>query len=128
MVSWTVVVYVAFGVGTYSRAIVGWPAAASERAPLVLSALEMALWLRDRADTRVRAGELVHHSDASSQYTSFLLIAHLAGEGTAVSFGSVGDAYDNALMESAVGLYKTELIEPRRPWKTLAKVEIATAE
>ncbi|MYS85348.1 transposase [Streptomyces sp. SID5474] len=62
------------------------------------------------------------------QYTSFRLAAHLAREGTAGSIGTVGDALDNALMESTIGLYKTELIKPRGPWRTLATVELATAE
>ena len=117
-----------FVVDVFSRTIVGWSAAMTKTAPLVLSAMEMALWRRDRGGRPVHAGELVHHSDAGSQYTSFLLTAHLAGEGIAASIGSVGDAYDNALMESAIGLYKTELIKPRRPWKTLGGVELATAE
>ncbi|MBA2949636.1 transposase [Streptomyces sp. PSKA28] len=64
----------------------------------------------------------------SRQYTSFKLAEHLDREGIAASIGSVGDALDNALMESAIGLYKTELIKPQRPWKTLAEVELATAE
>ncbi|WP_406292174.1 integrase core domain-containing protein [Embleya sp. NBC_00896] len=64
----------------------------------------------------------------SAQYTSFRLAAHLAREGTAGSIGTVGDALDNALMESTIGLYKTELIKPRGPWRTLAAVELATAE
>src|SRR5947209_2848019 len=62
------------------------------------------------------------------QYTSFRLAAHLAGEGIAASIGTVGDALDNALMESAIGLYKTELIKRRGPWRTLTDVELATAE
>jgi putative transposase len=74
------------------------------------------LWQRDR-DGRERAG-LIHHSDAGSQYTSFRLTAHLAGENIAVSIGTVGDALDNALRESAIGLYKTELINRRGPWRT----------
>ena len=61
------------------------------------------------------AGELIHHSDAGSQYTSFRLAEHLAARGIAASIGSVGDAYDNALMESTIGLFKTELIKPPRP-------------
>jgi putative transposase len=64
----------------------------------------------------------------SKQYTSFALAEHLERERIAASIGSVGDAYDNALMESTIGLYKTELIKPQRPWKTLAAVELATAE
>ncbi|WP_084713089.1 integrase core domain-containing protein [Streptacidiphilus rugosus] len=62
------------------------------------------------------------------QYTSFALAEHLNREGIAASIGSVGDALDNALMESTIGLYKTELIKPQRPWRTLSEVELATAE
>jgi transposase InsO family protein len=62
----------------------------------------------------------------SGQYTSFRLAEHLDVAGIAASIGSVGDAYDNALMESTIGLFKTELIKPQRPWKTLSQVELAT--
>jgi len=119
-------VYVAFVVDTFSRRIVGWSAATSKATPLVLNALEMGLWQRDRAGHE-RAG-LIHHSDAGSQYTSFRLAAHLAGENIAASIGTVGDALDNALMESTIRLYKTELIKRRGPWRTLADVELGTAE
>jgi putative transposase len=115
-------VYVAFVVDTFSRRIVGWSAATSKATPLVLGALEMGLWQRDRAG-HDRSG-LVHHSDAGSQYTSFRLAAHLAGEKIAASIGTVGDA----LMESTIGLYKTELIKRRGPWRTLTDVELGTAE
>jgi len=71
---------------------------------------------------------LIHHSDAGSHYTSFQFTAHLIESGIDASIGTVGDAYDNALMESAIGLYKTELIDRKGPWKTLAEVELATAE
>jgi putative transposase len=64
----------------------------------------------------------------SGQYTSFRLATHLAAEHIAASIGTVGDALDNALMESTIGLYKTELIKRQGPWRTLADVEIATAE
>lgn len=94
----------------------------------VLDALEMALWQRDRDQQPIQRGELIHHSDAGSQYTSFKLAEHLEAAGIAASIGSAGDAYDDALMESTVGLYKTELIKPQRPWKTLSQVELATAE
>jgi len=124
--AWGCTVYVAFVVDTFSRRIVGWSAATNTQTPLVLGALEMGLWQRDRAG-QDRDG-LIHHSDAGSQYTSFRLAAHLAVEGIAASIGSVGDAYDNALMESTIGLYKTELIKRRGPWRTLTDVEIATAE
>jgi putative transposase len=120
------IVYVAFVVDTFSRRIVGWSAATNKRTPLVLAALQTGLWQRDRAGQQ-RDG-LIHHSDAGSQYTSFRLATHLADEGIAASIGSVGDALDNALMESAIGLYKTELIKRRGPWRTLTDVELATAE
>jgi transposase InsO family protein len=119
-------VYVAFVLDTFSRRIVGWSAATSKATPLVLAALEMGLWQRDRAG-RDRQG-LIHHSDAGSQYTSFRLSAHLAGEKIAASIGTVGDALDNALMESTIGLYKTELIKRRGPWRSLTDVELGTAE
>ncbi|MGW0425470.1 IS3 family transposase [Streptomyces sp. NPDC003015] len=121
------IVYVAFVVDVFSRAIVGWSAATSKRAKLVLDALDMALWRRDRAGTPAGPG-LVHHSDAGSQYTSFAFTAHLVEAGIDASIGTVGDALDNALMESQIGLYKTELIKARRPWHGLADVELGTAE
>jgi putative transposase len=125
--TWSGIVYVAFVVDIYSRAIVGWSAAAHKRAKLVLDALQMALWRRDRSGHPAGPG-LIHHSDAGSQYTSFRFTAHLVESGIDASIGTVGDAYDNALMESAIGLYKTELINRKGPWKTLADVELATAE
>ncbi|EXU68677.1 transposase [Streptomyces sp. PRh5] len=126
--TWAGVVYVAFVVDTFSRRIVGWSAATSKEAQLVLDALEMALWQRGRDERPHVRGELIHHSDAGSQYTSFKLAEHLDTAGIAASIGSVGDAYDNALMESTIGLYKTELIKPQRSWKTLSQIELATAE
>ncbi|XQE90466.1 IS3 family transposase [Streptomyces microflavus] len=113
--TWSAVVYVAFVVDTFSRRIVGWSAATSKETRLVLDALDMALWQRDRDEQPHQRGELIHHSDAGSQYTSFRLAEHLDAAGIAASIGSVGDAYDNALMESAIGLFKTELIKPGRP-------------
>ncbi len=126
--TWSTTVYVAFVVDTFSRRIVGWSAATVKETVFVLDALEMAIWQRDRDQQSVQPGELIHHSDAGSQYTSFKLAEHLDAAGIAASIGSVGDAYDNALMESTIGLYKTELIKPQRPWKTLSQVELATAE
>jgi putative transposase len=125
--TWSGIVYVAFVVDVYSRAIVGWNAASNKRTPLVLGALDMGLWRRDRAGQAVPAG-LVHHSDAGSQYTSFRFTTHLVQAGVDASIGTVGDALDNALMESTIGLYKTELIKPRGPWRDLSEVELATAE
>ncbi|MGW5434948.1 IS3 family transposase, partial [Streptomyces sp. NPDC004059] len=126
--TWSATVYVAFVVDTFSRRIVGWSAATVKETVFVLDALEMAIWQRDRDQQSVQPGELIHHSDAGSQYTSFKLAEHLNAAGIAASIGSVGDAYDNALMESTIGLFKTELIKPQRPWKTLSQVELATAE
>ncbi|WAX77164.1 IS3 family transposase [Streptomyces sp. KMM 9044] len=126
--TWSGVVYVAFVVDTFSRRIVDWSAATSKETKLVLDALDMALWQRDRDEHPHQQGELIHHSDAGSQYTSFTLAEHLNAAGIAASIGSVGDAYDNALMESTIGLFKTERIKPGRPWKTLSQVELATAE
>jgi putative transposase len=125
--TWSGIVYVAFVVDIYSRAIVGWSAATHKRASLVLDALQMVLWRRDRSGHPAGPG-LIHHSDAGPQYTSFRFTAHLVESGIDASIGSVGDAYDNALMESAIGLFKTELIKRKGPWKTLAEVELATAE
>ncbi|MFG1682906.1 IS3 family transposase [Nonomuraea sp. NPDC049269] len=125
--AWCGIVYVAFVVDVYSRAIVGWTASLSKRTDLVLDALDMALWRRDRTGRPAGPG-LVHHSDAGSQYTCFRFTAHLITAGIDASIGTVGDALDNALMESQIGLYKTELIKPRGPWRSLAEVELATAE
>ncbi|MFJ6486839.1 IS3 family transposase [Streptomyces sp. NPDC091682] len=122
------VVYVAFVVDTFSRRIVGWSASTTKQTRLVLDALDMGLWQRDRDQHPPLPGELVHHSDAGSQYTSFTLAEHLEKAGIAASIGSVGNAYDNALMESTIGLFKTEVIKPQRPWRSLAQVELATAE
>ncbi|MCW3816208.1 DDE-type integrase/transposase/recombinase [Micromonospora sp. DR5-3] len=65
MATWAGIVYVAFVVDLYSRAIVGWSAATNKRTKLVLDALQMALWRRDRAGHTVEKG-LIHHSDAGS--------------------------------------------------------------
>ncbi|MFF8196712.1 IS3 family transposase [Streptomyces bobili] len=123
------VVYVAIVVDTFSRRIVGWSAATSKETRLVLDALEMALWQRDRDQHPSCFNKLVLQRPVESgQYTSFALAEHLDRAGIAASIGSVGDAYDNALMQSTIGLFKTELIKPRRPWRTLSQAELATAE
>jgi putative transposase len=125
--TWSGVVYVAFVIDAYSRRIVGWKADTSMRTSLVLDTLEMALWSRDREGLPVQAG-LVHHNDAGSQYTSFAFTQRLIDAGVDASVGSVGDAYDNALAESTIGLYKAEKIRREGPWKTLSDVELATLE
>lgn len=125
--TWSGVCYVAFAIDVFSRRIVGWKADTSMKTSLVLDTLEMGLWARDHAGTPVQDG-LVHHSDAGSQYTSFTFTGHLIDEGVDASIGSVGDAYDNALAESTIGLYKTELIRQRGPWKSIDQIEFATLE
>jgi putative transposase len=125
--AWTGMVYVAFVIDAYSRRILGWRAASSMKTALVLDALEQALWTRKRGGDRDLAG-LIHHTDAGSQYTSIAFTDRLAAAGISASVGTVGDAYDNALAESVNGLFKTELIKPRGPWRTAEQVEIATLE
>ncbi|KWX05907.1 hypothetical protein TH66_00625 [Carbonactinospora thermoautotrophica] len=125
--TWAGTVYVAFAVDAFSRLIVGWKAATSMRTSLVLDTLEMALWIRGRAGISNLSG-LVHHSDAGSQYTSVAFTDRLLAAGIDPSIGSVGDAYDNALAESVIGLFKTELIRRRGPWHGLDDVELATLE
>ena len=93
----------------------------------MLDALEQAVWTRTRDGVADLAGLICHH-DAGSQYTSIAFTERLADAGIDPSVGSVGDAYDNALAESVIGLFKTELIKPRGPWRTVEQVEIATLE
>jgi putative transposase len=128
VMSWAGVVYVAFVIDVFSRRIVGWKASTTMTTPLVLDAFEMALWTRDRAGLPVARGELIHHSDAGSQFTAFAFSTRLIEAGVDASIGSVGDAYDNALVESTIGLYKTEVINHEGPWKNIEQIELATLE
>ncbi len=121
--TWTGFVCTAFVIDAFSRAIVGWRVSSSLRAELALDALEMAIWSRRSADL---AG-LVHHSDRGVQYLAIRYTERLADEGAVTSVGSRGDSYDNALAESVNGLYKTELIRARGPWRMADQVELATA-
>jgi putative transposase len=125
--TWSGMVYVAFVLDAYSRRILGWRAARSMKTTLVLDALEQAVWTRTREGVVDLSG-LVHHTDAGSQYTSIAFTERLAQVGIDPSVGSVGDAYDNALAESVIGLFKTELIKPGGPWRTVEQVEVATLE
>ena len=108
-----------------------WHAATTKQTDLVMTPLRMALWQRDREGQPTVPGELICHSDAGSQYTSIRFTEHLELEGIAPSIGSVGDAFDNALMETINGLYKTECIRTTvfhdGPYRTIADVEYATA-
>ena len=110
--TWTGFAYAAFVVDAYSRFIVGWRVSNRLRTGLALDALEQALWAR-RPDTTDPNRRLVHHSDAGGQYLSIRYSNRLAQAGIEPSVGSVGDSYDNALAESVIGLYKTELIRPK---------------
>jgi transposase InsO family protein len=120
--TWSGFVYVAFVIDVFARRIIGWRVARSMRAELVLDALEQALWSR----SAVRG--VVHHSDHGSQYLSIRYSERLAEVGAEPSVGSVGDSYDNALAETIIGLYKTEVIHRRGPWRHLEAVEYATLE
>jgi putative transposase len=120
--TWSGFCYVAFVVDAFSRRIVGWRVAGSLRAELALDALEMAIWAR-----RGRPLDgLIHHSDRGVQYLAIRYTEKLADEGAIASVGSRGDAQDNALAETVNGLFKTELIRRKGPWKTLEDVELAT--
>ncbi|BCK53887.1 hypothetical protein NWFMUON74_16590 [Nocardia wallacei] len=119
--------YTAFCVDVYSRRILGWRVMSSKTTPLVISVLEQALFTRRRTAFRFTATGLIHHSDAGSQYTSLAFTEALRDSGIAGSIGSVGDALDNALMESAIGLYKTELIDRHTTFSGRAELERETA-
>ncbi len=122
--TWRGFVYVAFVIDVFARRIVGWRASNSLRNDLALDALEQALYERqdDAADG------LVHHSDRGVQYLSIRYTERLAEAGIEPSVGSKGDSYDNALAESVIGLFKTEVIRRRGPWRSLEDVEFAALE
>jgi transposase InsO family protein len=120
--TWTGVVFVAFVIDVFARRIVGWRVASSMRTDLVLDALEQALWSRTGTEG------LVHHSDRGSQYLSIRYSERLAEAGVESSVGSRGDSYDNALAETIIGLFKTEIIRQRGPWRTIDEIEYATLE
>ena len=120
--TWSRFVYVAFVIDVFSRHIVGWRVSRSLHTDLVLDALEQALWSRTKIEG------LIHHSDRGSQYLSIRYTERLAEADMDASVGSVGDSYDNALAETINGLYKTEVIRCRGPWKNIEEVEYATLE
>jgi putative transposase len=119
--TWAHVVYVCFIVDAFARRIIGWRVATNMRTDMVLDALEMAAWTRG-----TQLDGLVCHSDAGSQFTSIRYGDRLTELGALPSIGSVGDSYDNALAETVFGLYKTELIRPRGPWRNVDDVELGT--
>jgi len=121
--TWRGFVYAAFVIDTFARRIVGWRVSRSLRTDLALDALEQALY--DRGDIN---DTLVHHSDRGVQYLSIRYTERLAEAGIEPSVGSRGDSYDNAMAESVIGLFKTEVIRRRGPWRNLEDVEFATLE
>jgi len=122
--TWRGFVYVAFVIDAFARRIVGWRVSTSLRSDLALDALEQAVYDR----TRDAEKNLIHHSDRGVQYLSIRYTERLAEAGIEPSVGSVGDSYDNALAETIIGLYKTEVIYRRGPWKSVEAVEFATLE
>ena len=120
--TWAGFVYVAFIIDAFARRIVGWRVARTLHTELVLDALEQALYSRSGTEG------LVHHSDRGSQYLSIRYTERLVEAGMESSVGSVGDSYDNALAETINGLYKTEVIRRRGPWRNIDEVEYATLE
>jgi transposase InsO family protein len=115
-------VYTAFVIDVFARRIVGWKVATTMRTALVLDALEQAIHQRGAE----ACAALVHHSDRGVQYLSMRYTERLADAGIAPSVGSRGDSYDNALAESLIGLYKTEVIGRRDRWAGVEAVEFAT--
>jgi transposase InsO family protein len=122
--TWQGFVYVALVIDAFARRIVGWRVSRSAETGFVLDALEQAL--HDRRP--FRQDGLVHHSDRGSQYVSIRYTERLAEAGIEPSVGSVGDSYDNALAETVIGLFKTEVIRRRGPWRHAEAVEFATLE
>ena len=112
--------YTAFIIDVFSRKIVGWKTSVSTEAGLVLDTIERGLRVRGYRGQDEEC-KLVHYSDAGSQYASFRFTQHLIDSGVEVSIGTVGDV----LVESLIGLDKTELIKPRGPWHTIQEVDVA---
>jgi putative transposase len=119
--TWQGMIYVAFVIDVFARKIVGWKVSSSMKTQFVLDALEQAIHQR-----RPEGAGLVHHSDRGSQYLSIHYAKRLAEAGIDPSVGTVGDSYDNALAETVIGLFKTEVVKRRSSWKSLAELEWAT--
>ena len=121
--TWVGFVYVAFVIDVFARCIVGWRVSRSMQTDLVLDALEQALYAR-----QVGGEGLIHHSDRGSQYLGIRYSERLKDAGVEASVGTTGDSYDNAMAETIIGLFKTEVIHERGPWRSLDAVEYATLE
>ncbi len=119
--TWQGFAYVAFIVDVFSRFIVGWRVSRDMKTDFVLDALEQALYAR-----KLDKGGLIHHSDRGSQYVSIRYSERLLQADIDPSVGSTGDSYDNALAETINGLYKTEVVRKKGPWKTIEALEWET--
>lgn len=124
--TWSGFAYVALVTDAYARRILGWRVAATMTTSMVLDSIEHAIWTRQQEGV-LDLKDVVHHTDRGSQYTSIRFSERLAEAGIQPSVGAVGSSYDNALAETINGLYKTELIKPGKPWRTIDDVELATA-
>ena len=122
--TWSGMAFTAFVTDVFSRRIVGWRTNNRMPTELPLDALEMALWVRDRAGQPVDG--VIHHSDAGSQYTAIRYAERLADVGAVASIGTVGDSFDNALAETVIGLYKNERVKIDGPFRTADELELAT--
>ncbi|GAB4100827.1 IS3 family transposase [Sinomonas halotolerans] len=122
--TWSGMAFTAFVTDVFSRRIVGWRTMDRMPTDLPLDALEMALWVRDRAGEDVTG--VIQHSDAGSQYTALRYTERLAQVGAVASIGTVGDSYDNALAETVVGLYKAECVKIDGPFRSADDLELAT--
>jgi transposase InsO family protein len=127
-----VFVYTAFAIDGYAGRIVGWTCSASKEDRFVRQAIRHAAQLRI-GEGNPLLGNTIHPSDGGSQYTSVRFGETLALSGLVASIGTVGDAFDNALAETTIGLYKTEAVRDdspfrRNPLYRLTDVELLTAE
>ncbi len=122
-------VYTAFVTDTASRRILAWDVGKVHDANLVARTVEYAMMERKVEDDNFTPNGVIHHSDAGSEYRSIALQKVLNKYDMNPSIGSIGCAYDNSLMESTIGLYKTELIyKDQRRWVSSEEVALATAQ
>jgi len=127
--TWSSFAYVAFIIDVFSRHIVGWQVSQSLHSSIALDTLEQALRAREPGNGLVHLlTPVLWHSDRGVQYFSIRYTERLAEAGAVTSVGSKGDSYDNAMAESVIGLYKTELVRRKGPWRSLDDLEFATME
>ncbi len=122
--TWSGMAFTAFVTDVFSRRIVGWRTMGRMPTELPLDALEMALWIRDRAGQDVTG--VIQHSDAGAQYAGIRYAERLADAGAIASIGTIGDSNKNALAETVVGLYKNECVKIDDPFRSADNLELAT--